>query len=654
MDTQHIRETRKPRLFRINPRAAVFALLAAIGMSNLQAQDQGLLLKAKDQDTWRASLILDTDVQFQIRGLMAEVTIEQRFRNDTGDWQEGRYLLPLPENAAIGKMQIRVGQRVIEGEVQEKQQAQANYVAAAAQGKVAALVAQNRPNLFRTSVANIAPFEEVDVRITYWQPVRFADGEFSVHLPLTLTPRYRSAGSEAEVDAQAQTVATGQPQAVALPPSVSVSAEIDAGIPLARIYSPSFKLQLSSKSGKHIARLKRFAELADRDFELRWVPQASQNAQSAVFVERIDNEHFVSLMLMPPSSNQQVVPRELILVIDNSGSMDGASMQQAIAAADKALARLRNGDLFNVIRFDDSMETVFAQSVPATSENIAHARRFVGALYANGGTEIRPALERAFVEPVQEGFVRQVVLITDAAIGNERELFQVIEQQRGKARLFPVGIGSAPNTHFVHKAAALGQGSPTLIRNISEVEEGIDQLLSKLDHPAMRDISVLWPNLAEVYPKRLPDLYHGEPLQLVARVANLDGKVKVSGVSDQMWNASIDLKQSGTAQGIHRLWAHSRIDDLEDQMRSGMDATAGRTAVLEVALKHQIVSRFTSFIAVEREPSRPESEQLKSTQIANANPSGSVNLAQGSTDMRAQLLLAAALMLIGLVLIRRT
>lgn len=663
MDSHRI--TRKPRMFRRPARVLLQAWLAGLmlllaplaGASGGLEDDYGL--QVREEDRWVASLAMDTTVHMQVHGLLAEVTVRQTYRNDASQWREGRYLLPLPENAAVGGLTLRVGDRLIEGEIREKAQARATYEAAAAVGQRASLVEQNRPNLFSTAVANIGPGEEVEIEVRYWQPVRYQDGVFSLHLPLTLTPRYlpgRDIDQAGPRNPEQLPMAAGAQAAHgALPPTVALTAEVEPGLPLQSIGSPTHAVTVMAEGRTYRVTLAAEVEPSDREFELRWEPVPSRAPRSAVFSDRVGGEDYALVMLVPPTVETPPLPRELILVIDNSGSMTGTSMAQAIEAADRALARLRPGDRFNVIRFDDTFDLLFPEPVPAEPAAVARARAFVRSLRAAGGTEMLPALRAAFRGTAPTGYLRQVVLATDAAVGNEDELLRLIENERGEARLFPVGIGSAPNGHFLRKAAELGRGSQVLVRNVNEVAEAMDGLLAKLDHPALRDIHIDWPGVAEAYPRRIPDLYRGEALQVVARLERLQGVVSVRGLGPQPWSRQIPLGAESVvpAPGVARLWARGRIDDLEDRLRRGGDENELRPQILEVALRHRLVSRYTSLVAVDRTPARPEGESLGSTRIANATPEGSLALAQGSTGWPRELLLALMLGLGALLLHRR-
>jgi Ca-activated chloride channel family protein len=673
MDTP--RCTRKPRLFSpsrlVRQRRLGFALLLLGLAAKAGAQDadaEGLQL-ARADGSWASAVALETDVHFRIRGLLAEVTVEQTYRNDSGDWLEGRYLLPLPETAAVHALNLQVGERVVVGEVKEKEEAQAIYQAASENGQVAGLVEQNRPNLFRTAVANIAPGAQVQVRIGYWQRVDYRDGEFSIALPLTLTPRYETAtgadpargiGTEGAVRAPLATSAAALTFDAA-EPIVTLRADLTPGVTLAGVDSPTHAVQVQRSGDAYSVTLREGVVPSDRDFELRWTPAPNAAPQSALFAERRADADYVFAMLLPPTQKAAaVLPRELLLVIDTSGSMSGEPLEQAQQALVEALARLRPGDRFNLIQFNSISEQLFEQAVPADAEHLQQAAAWVGGLVATGGTEMAPALQRAFAGTSAPGYVRQVVFITDAAVGNEAALFAQIERERGEARLFAVGIGSAPNGWFLRKAGELGRGSDLLIRAPDQVVAQMDALFGKLDRPALADVELRWPAGAEAFPAQLPDLYHGEPLLQVARlpaqgIAKAHAPLEASGWSAQgEWRDSLALPRAITMDGVARLWGRGKIDALEDALRQGGDEAAIRPEVVALAIEHHLVSRYTSLVAVDRTPVRPADASLASARFDNAAPADAVGFAQGGTGARSQFALACALLLIALALTPRT
>ena len=246
--------------------------------------------------------------------------------------------------------------------------------------------------------------------------------------------------------------------------------------------------------------------------------------QTSLFYESVGGQDYLLAMVTPPTLDAapKLLPRELIFVIDNSGSMAGTSIVQAKQSLLFALGRLRPGDKFNVVRFDDTLETLFDTAVDASSDNLAIAKHFVSRLDAEGGTEMLPALEAALKDATPEDTtrLRQVVFLTDGSVGNEAQLFEEIAKNRGRSRLFTVGIGSAPNSYFMTRAAELGRGTFTEIGSDAQVLERMSALFAKLEKPVMMGLKAEWPagTSVEVWPDPLPDLYAGEPVVLSAKL----------------------------------------------------------------------------------------------------------------------------------------
>ncbi len=587
---------------------------------------------------------LETSVRMRINGLVARVSVRQSFENAGGDWAEGIYVFPLPDKAAVDHMRLLVGERVIEGEIREKEQARREYEQARREGRRTSLVEQQRPNLFTTKVANIAPGETVVVEIEYLEDLVFADGMFSLRFPLTLTPRYipgqplpdrQGSGWSADTTRVPDASLVTPPMvATSKAPTVTFDIDLDAGLPLDVIASRYHPITVKDEAGRYRVALSSRAAPMDHDFELVWRPEASHAPQAMIFAQTRDDEPYYLLMVMPPTAPAPDVPpmpREMVLVVDTSGSMHGVSITQARLALLRALDGLLPVDRFNVIAFNSTTTSLFPISVDASAENLARARRFVQTLGAEGGTEMRPALELALRVPPAESHLRQVVFVTDGAVGNEKELFALIERQLGPARLFTVGIGSAPNSWFMRKAAEAGRGSFTMISAQNEVGERMDRLLAKIARPQVTDIRVEWPRgaVVESYPEVVPDLYAGEPVSLRAKLAAGPAgtdTVRISGNSvTGAWQRELSIAAglpTAPANGVAALWARGRIGHLADERRRGRNADDVRAEIVSTALAHHLVSEFTSLVAVDRTPARSAAERLRRDAVPNALPYG--------------------------------
>jgi len=609
-----------------------------------QAQSGSLLLRM--QSGYEIATRMNTDIETQISGLVARVSVRQVFQNSGTEWVEGIYVFPLPDNAAVDRLRMHIGERFIEGEIREKEAAKKEYEAAKTAGKKASLVEQQRANLFTTSVANIGPGETVAIEIEYLQTVRYDEGNFSLRFPLTVTPRFipgsplpgrKGSGWSADTDRVMDASLITPPMVTrSTDHRVTFRAEINAGVPLEFIASRYHPIDVSDEKERYTISLAGADVPLDHDLELTWRPVPDSAPRVMMFSETVDGQPHVLLMMLPPNDLSAPVtemPREMVFVVDTSGSMHGTSLSQATRALTLALDGLRPADLFNVTQFNSVTHTLFPNSVAATATNINIAKRYVAGLAANGGTEMRPAIEQALLSPPSESHLRQVIFITDGSVGNEEELFRLIERDLGNTRLFTVGIGSAPNSWFMHKAAEAGRGTFTFISALHEVKEKMTRLFRKLEQPQITDIVVEWPNDPDLasYPQVVPDLYVGEPIIVKTRLANSLQAVELIKISGNLatgtWGAELAADDSENSPGIAALWARARIADLLDWQRRGADADETRNAVIKTALAHHLVSKHTSLVAVDKTPARPASSALEHEQVPNLLPYGQSNKA---------------------------
>jgi Ca-activated chloride channel family protein len=598
-----------------------------------------LLVRTSDQGPLRPLPTLATDIEIKVTATIARSTITQHFGNPTDQWLEGVYVFPLPETASVDNLVMKIGERVIVGEIEEKIQAKKIYEKAKQEGKKATLLEQERANVFSTKLANIGPGEIVSISIDYQQTIAYSQGEFALRVPLVIAPRYIpgtttitgfsgtgwAENTDEVPDASRITPPVADPNDGPINP-VRIRAHIDAGFPI-NVRSPSHTIKATKDaSGTHVE-LATQSVPADADFILEWRPLVGNAPAAALFSDVFQGNTYALLMVVPPSEQDAVperLPRETIIVIDTSGSMDGDSIIQAKAALQMALRRLAPSDHFNVIEFDSSASKLFGTSQPATSKKIEQAIRYVKRLRADNGTEMMNALVLALGSTGELNKVRQVIFITDGAVGNEPALFSYIKKHLGRSRLFTVGIGSAPNSFFMRKAAEFGHGTFTHIGYQHQVREKMEELFSKLESPVLSEISIDWRGQqVEHWPQVLPDLYLGEPVVIVAKLPKLGGDVGVVGWrGGKPWSLDFKLEGGSTHSGIDRLWARKKIDALMSSLAGGADAEAVRAKVVALGLTHHLLTRHTSLVAVEQTPSRPQEKSLTSSAMPTNLPRG--------------------------------
>ena len=594
---------------------------------------------------------LGADYDLTVSGPTIRGRVTQIFHNHTGNWVEAIYVYPLPEDGAVDSLKMVIGERVIIGEIKERQSARAIYEQAKASGYKTTLIEQERPNIFTNSVANIGPGETVLVQLEYQAPVKQSAGTFSLRIPLVVGPRYNPKPIVQTVDfgADGQGSNSGwgktadpvpdrdrieppvlDPRADAPVNPVQITVRLQAGFPLANVKSHHHKIATDTESADtQVIKLAEGPLPADRDFELTWTSAANAAPSVGLFRERVGNDDYLLAFVTPPAAeqHQEQRAREAVFVIDNSGSMGGTSIVQAKASLIYALNRLKPSDRFNVIRFDNTYDVLFSDSVPANADNVARARAFVDALQARGGTEMVPALRAALTDtrPADANSLRQVVFLTDGAIGNEQQLFDTLAAMRGRSRVFMVGIGSAPNSFLMTRAAEIGRGTFTHIGSAEQVEERMRALFEKLESPAVTNLSVSFSAAkADITPELVPDLYRGEPLVLAAKVSTLDGTMDIKGrIGDQPWTVTLPIAKAAEGQGLSKLWARRKIADAEvAKTLRKMTPEETDKRILALGLDHQLVTRLTSLVAVDKTPSRPDGAKLSRADLPLNLPAG--------------------------------
>jgi Ca-activated chloride channel family protein len=585
--------------------------------------------------------VLDSEIRVSVTGLMARVKVRQRFVNPTDSWVEGIYVFPLPDDAAVDQMRILTDGRVIEGKIQEKEQARKTYEAAKKEGRRAGLVEQERPNVFTTSIANIRPGSEVTIEIEYQQSVRLDNGEFSLRVPTIVAPRYMPGQTEAET----------------MPPPTLHSFEIDVdlvpGFDLDRLESPYHPIVIFDDGHAYGVSLAEGPIRADRDFVLQWWPAPGLAPEAAVFSETLGDYSYALIMVIPPfieAAAHTGLRRDVVLVIDTSGSMVGGSLTQAKSAVVFALERLDSQDLFNVIEFNDQTASLFSESRVASSSNIQEALDFVAGLESGGGTNIALAIRRALEDQVDSTrALRQVVFLTDGGIGNETQLLDELKLRVHESRIFSIGIGRAPNSYFMRKLAQLGRGSFTHIGDPAEVAEKMTTLFRKLESAVATDIEIEFSGgrELEMYPYKVPDLYLGEPVLVAVRLDEPFRAATVTGwTGETPWRVEVDERDVLEREGIHLVWARQAIEErMHDRLAAGdvQLLTQLRAEVVELALEHHLVSTYTSLVAVDVTPERYRDETLAPHLMGAKLPSSwqadaEFGLAQGATPAGLQLL----------------
>lgn len=567
--------------------------------------------------------LVHTDVALDVRGLVAAATLTQQYINNTNEPVEAVYVFPLPHDAAVYDMEIRIGSRVIRSVIKEREEAKRTYEAAKSKGQRAALVEEERPNIFTASVANLMPGDHVDVRLRYVEALRWEESKLRLVFPMVVGPRYITgtetvghdgtgwaADSDAVPDASRITPSVRNPE-TRPGHDISLAVDLDAGFEFGAIKSVSHEIRVKRlPDGRQHIELASGATIPNKDFVLEVRQGESPQPKAALFLspEKESGETYFLLTAFPPTVEPtKRVPVEMLYLIDISGSMSGTSIEQAREALLQALDRLTPSDRFGIVAFNHNYYEFASQPLTASPANVAAARRYVQGLEASGGTEMLPALLHVMQKPETAGYLRHIVLLTDGDLGNEEQIFAALRHDLGGARLYTVAIGSAPNFFLATKMAQFGRGSFTHIADISEIREQMGKLLEMIESPVLTDVRLSFEGveLAEVYPQRLPDLFLRQPLLVFGRISQgRKGTVRLTArAGDQPFETSIPFDASAASfhPGIATLWARQRVEDLMDRWReTDEDArTSIRSSLIAHAIRYHLVTRFTSLVAVE-------------------------------------------------------
>ncbi|MGB1261473.1 MAG: marine proteobacterial sortase target protein [Cognaticolwellia sp.] len=614
----------------------------------------------------RAALPVDMSANIEINGLVAYAEITQVFINPYNSTLEGKYQFPLPENSAVKYLKVKVADKEIVGSIMEKSAAKAVYQQAKKQGEKASLVQQQRPNLFTNNIANIPAQSKVVVTIEFMMPISFNQDTLSLTLPLAMTARYHPhTYQKSPADQGTKFIA---PLSNTLAKSqAAITIVLNAGAPITAIHSTSHKIAsktLADAPWSSLITLSDKQAIADRDFNLSWQLQPREQPHVSSFSEKVADEYFTLLTFFPPQVTQaSTLARDIIFIIDTSGSMQGASMAQAKASLQQAILQLNHKDSFNIIAFDNSVDLLFPATHMASPTNIGQAKQFIQGLRADGGTEMFRPLSQALVmsKTAQQTpkAIRQVVFITDGAVANEFELMQLLEGAQGNFRLFTVGIGAAPNGYFMKKAAQFGRGSYVFIQNSADVQSKMSQLMTKINHPTISNIAIMVDNQmhqqVDIYPKRIADLYLGEPMQVAIKSTQPLTSVQVMGeTASASWHQQLIIDDSQLSSGISTLWARQKIADLLDSLVVGADKEKVKAEVIATSINHQTLSPYTSFIAVEKQPelmplsakNRPSKINNTLDTLAKAHENLMVAMPKTALGWHQQLLIGLLLMLL--------
>lgn len=620
----------------------LFITFGLVSMVFTNAQASAIALQSgvieAEVDGQRITLpMLLTDTDVALHGDLATVHLSQTFTNPGTTSLDARYLFPMPENAAVYAMRFTVGDTVITGEIKEKGQAQAIYDEAKESGQQAALLTQHRPNVFTQDLANVPAGAVVKVEISYAHAVPHKDGAYEWVLPLSVGPRYVPANRVHAEDPEPLAMGTWNintgvadklPTSIA-PGRFSMNLTLDGGAPVKWMNSGSHANLILGGTGQHrTATLSKTSATANRDVVIRYALVDDELA-AGLTAQAHDGHGVISLLIEPPTATPAVrlTPREMVFVLDVSGSMGGEPLDAMKRFMSQVLTTLRPGDYFRIVVFSNDATSFSPKALPANAESIEQAAHFIRALHTQGGTEMRTGVHAALDAPPIPGTVRNVVFLTDGYIGNDADVIRLVQSQRGDARLFSFGVGGNVNRWLLEEMARVGQGVCRIVENTDSATAVADAFAERISAPYLTDVRIDWGDapVREMTPAVLPDLYLGEPLRVMAKfdkpgqhTIRVHGKI--AGAPATLPLTLTLPRDADRAESLPVIWARSQVEDQMASYLSPLTTPDQRLnieqKVTTLGLEHHITTQWTSFVAVAKAPIATPATQHTSGQLS--------------------------------------
>ena len=604
----------KPKTTILYPNEAPM-LIKALPTKSSQGE---LTIYDKDGNPGAMCPLTHTDVKAEISGFLVRATVTQEFENSADHKIEAVYTFPLPQNSAVDDMTMLIGDRTVKGKIKRREEAQQIYDNARRNGQVASLLDQERPNIFTQSVTNIMPGEKVKIVISYVETLKYEDGNYEFMFPMVVGPRYIPGSPAGKQGGGWSPDTTQVPDASRITPHVakpgtraghdiSIEVSINAGVPIDSVISKTHEVELE-RNGDHQAfiKLRHQNTIPNKDFIIRY-DVAGKKIADAVLLHTGENGGFFQLILQPPDRPviNDITPKELVFVLDTSGSMSGFPIEKAKESMRQAIAGLNPRDTFNLITFAGDTQILFPAPVRATPENLSIAKNFLNGRSGGGGTEMMKAIRAALAPTNSQAHLRIVCFMTDGFIGNENEIIAEIKNNPN-ARIFSFGIGSSVNRFLLDKMAQAGRGEVEYVGLKDDGSAAAKRFHERVQNPLLTDIEVDWGGLkiTDVYPTQLNDLFSSKPLILTGKYSGSGkGTIRIRGKqAGQILTREIavDLPDYEPKNNVlATLWARTKIDALSMQDPNNGERLDLKGAITDLGLKYRLMTQYTSFVAVE-------------------------------------------------------
>lgn len=597
----------------------LFVVIASILSINMHAQEEPnqedktlspfFFVKSTDDGVDQLPL-KSTAAVVKISGVMADVTVRQTYCNTGQVPLEAIYVFPASTKAGVYSMQMEIGDRILIAEIREAEQAREEYEEAKEEGKTTSLLEQKRPNVFQMNVANIMPGDTINVEMKYVELITPEEGIYEFVYPTVVGPRYAEISAE-EDSSWVEIPYTHEGEAPTYDFDIDVS--LNAGMKIQSVESPShepLEINFSSQNSATCSLPEEAKKSGNKDFVLHY-QLSSDRLESGMLLYEGEDENFFLTMVQPPRQihESEIPPREYVFIMDVSGSMNGFPISVSKTLLTDLISNLKPTDKFNVMCFAGGSQVLSETSLDASQENIDKALDMISNKQGSGGTNMLAALKRAFSLKGTEDYSRSFVVVTDGYVTIEKEAFTLIRNSLSEANIFAFGIGSSVNRYLIEGLARAGMGEPFVILNQEEAPEKAEKFRRYIQTPVLTNINVDFNNFQvySVEPISVPDVFAERPIMIFGKWEGVpQGSFEISGLSgSHNFHQKLYVNNylpSEQNSALKYLWARHVIQQLDDygQLNQyGEMDEAVKEEIIELGLKYNLLTRYTSFIAID-------------------------------------------------------
>ncbi len=579
-----------------------------------------MLLMVMPSDDYSRMIVMDeegivsdlplehTEAHITVDGSIQLVTVRQVYGNPYSNPIETVYVFPLPESGAVYSMNMEIGDRRIEGDIKERLEAQRIYEEAISQGQTAALLEQERPNIFTQTVGNIMPGDDIVIEIMYAAPVAYNDGNWEVVYPMVVGPRF-SPNGVSDVDRITPDIV---PEESRSGYDIELTMTLDPGFQIREFESLNHAVSTEIQDDNRlVVELSREHEIPNRDFVFSYTTAGNDIGAGVVSHNGDMGGHF--MLMLEPDANVDpgdIAPKEIFFVVDNSGSMSGQPMDVAKETVRQFVSGMNPDDTFQIMKFSETASSMSPEPMQNTPTNVRRGVDYINSMSGMGGTMMIEGVRACVGYPEDRDRIRYIVFLTDGYIGNETEILSELRTTLGEnTRLFSIGVGSSVNRYLIEGLAEEGRGYATYVGLDQDPKSAVEDVYNKINNPYLVGIDIDWGNLdvAEVYPREIRDLYDGEPLVVVGRYGESGrDEITISGtLNGRSWERSMNVRlvSRGGSEAADRLWAREKIHHLNrlvlDSGYQGKPADGLIEQIIGVSLDYKVLCEQTAFVAVD-------------------------------------------------------